>query len=432
MAFARSLPTLLLAALAPAQVALRDLPALARARAERLRPVQEAALQPFWQDFTLDYRPNVEHLDKRIHEAARLGDGVVPLLLEKLQPVQSSPTARNVAANCRRVLELLDPASFIDALVEMAASGNEIARGEAVRLLGHAQSPRAAQVLTDMLDQASPDDRMQIVVALTRLKAPGAAAKIAPMLGSPDRNVREAVLDYLTAAAPASAIDLALQALQAETDGHLLMEYVDYFAAAATDNDTVAKALLPLLDHERLVYDDKKRLVQALAKVAPKNHDPTIRRLQAVIDGGELDSLGLQAALALRALGDKSGLKKLQAALTERTHKPTLRRDPKVYEERANLFLAIENYTAAADDLEKVLELSQNSLTTRRAHLSLARCEAHRKGWTKVLDNLREAGPTWDELAALAQEDPALQEALQTDKIRPFVQGLREQKDKAK
>src|SRR5262249_28902483 len=255
----------------------------------------------------------------------------------------------------------------------------------------------------------------------------------APMLGSPDRNVREAVLDYLTAAAPASAVDFALQALQVETDGHLLMAYVDYFAAAATENDAVAKALLPLLDHERLVYDDKKRLVQALAKVAPKNHDPTIRRLQAVIDGGEVDSLGLQAALALRALGDKNGLKKLQAALTERTHKQALRRDPKVYEERANLFLAIENYTSAAEDLEKVLDLGgQNSLTTRRAHLSLARCEAHRKGWTKVLEHLKEAGPTWDELAALAQDDPALQEALQSDKVRPFAQSLREQKDKSK
>src|SRR5262249_31171432 len=403
MATARCVPTLLLAALAPAQVALRDLPALARARAERLRPAQEAALQPYWQEFALDYRPNVEHLDKRIHEAARLGEGVVPLLLEELPPVQSSPAARNLADNCRRVLELLDPASFIDALVEMVASGNEIARGEAVRLLGHAQSPRAAQVLTDLLDVASPDDRMQVVVSLTRLKAPGAAAKIAPMLGSPDRNVREAVLDYLTAAAPASAVDFALQALQVETDGHLLMAYVDYFAAAATENDAVAKALLPLLHHERLVYDDKKRLVQALAKVAPKNHDPTIRRLQAVIDGGEVDSLGLQAALALRALGDKNGLKKLQAALTERTHKQALRRDPKVYEERANLFLANENYGAAADDLEKVLELNPNSLTARRAHLCLARCEAHRKGWTKVLEHLREAGPTADELAALAQ-----------------------------
>jgi hypothetical protein len=430
MAMARCLATLLLTALAPAQVGLRDLPALARARAERLRPAQEAALQPYWKDFELDYRQNVDHLDKRIHEAARLGDGVVPLLLERLQPVQSSQTARNVAANCRRVLELLEPASFIDALVEMVASGNEVARGEAVRLLGHAQGPRAAQVLTDLLDQASPDDRMQIVIALTRLKAPCAAAKVAPMLGSPDRNVREAVLDYLTAAAPASVIDTALQALQVETDGHLLMAYVDYFAAAATENEAVAKALLPLLDHERLVYDDKKRLVQALGKVAPKNHEPTIRRLQAVIDGGELDSLGLQAALALRALGDKNGLKKLQTALTERTHKQTQRKDPRVYEERANLFLAIENWSAASDDLEKVLELSNNSLTTRRAHLCLARCEAHRKGWTKVLEHLKEAGPTADELATLAQDDPALQDALQQEKIRQFAQSLREPKDK--
>ena len=40
---------------ASAQVSLRDLPEVARARAERLRPKQIAALEPFWADLALTY-----------------------------------------------------------------------------------------------------------------------------------------------------------------------------------------------------------------------------------------------------------------------------------------------------------------------------------------------------------------------------------------
>ena len=49
-----------------AQVSLKDLPEVARQRAERLRPIQLAALQPFWADFALEYRNNQEVLDEAI------------------------------------------------------------------------------------------------------------------------------------------------------------------------------------------------------------------------------------------------------------------------------------------------------------------------------------------------------------------------------
>src|SRR5262245_23327201 len=80
----------LLAAALPAQVGIKDLPGIARGRAERLRPLQERALQQFWQDLAMDYRDNREYLDQRIREVAALGDVVVPLLLEKLHPAASS------------------------------------------------------------------------------------------------------------------------------------------------------------------------------------------------------------------------------------------------------------------------------------------------------------------------------------------------------
>ena len=74
----------LLVVTATAQISLRDLPEMARQRAERLRPLQVAALEQFWADLALEYRTNQAVLDTTVEKAAQLGDSVVPLLLEKL------------------------------------------------------------------------------------------------------------------------------------------------------------------------------------------------------------------------------------------------------------------------------------------------------------------------------------------------------------
>ena len=428
----RWLPLLAIACALPAQVLLRDLPILARGRADRSRAAQEQALQPYWQDFALDYRTCASYLDKQFRTIAALGDNVVPLLLEKLQPLQGSTNTRILAGNCRRVLELLDPISFLDAIAELLTSGNDTARQEGLHLLGHTQNLRAEQLLIDAVDHGSQEDREIAISSLCQLKSKAAAASISPLVTSPDRNLREAVLDYLVAAAPPSSVPVVLQALASETEAKLLMSYVDYLGAAATDNDAAAKALMLLLDNDRLDYNDKKRLVQVLAKVAPKGNDATCRRLHKLLDDGDIDSLGLQSALSLRTLGDSSGLKKLKNVLSDQLKKSQLRRDSKTYERRANIYLATEEYSEASDDLEKVIEFSQSAQTTRKAQLNLARCEAHKKRWSKVLDYLQRASATLEDLAAINQEDPSFQEALQQDKIRAFREGLKMPKEKSR
>src|SRR5690606_1281784 len=84
-------------------MSLTDAARLARARAERQRPAQEAALKPFLPELRLDYWRNQEVLDGTIEKVAAL-DGVVPLLLEYLTPADESRDARRLAANSARVL----------------------------------------------------------------------------------------------------------------------------------------------------------------------------------------------------------------------------------------------------------------------------------------------------------------------------------------
>jgi tetratricopeptide (TPR) repeat protein len=421
----RLLPILLASALGlacPAQVPLAEVAKLARERAERSRPAQQAALEPFWADLQLDYRINQQHLDQKIAEVAALGDSVVPLLLEKLQPAQGGDTARHLAGNCRRVLEKLDPGSFLDALVELANSRNDVARSEAIRLLGLA--PAAAPILTDLLDRTAGEEKRLVVRSLRQLKATAAAPKVVGMLGSGDRQLREEVLAFLVAARAGQVVDVVVQALANERDNNLLPWYVEYFGAAVKANDAAARALLPLLDRDRLNWADARRLVQALATVAPHEHEPTIRRLQQILDEGDTSSLAVQAAVTLRALGDRQGVTKLKRTLDEQLRKPSRRREAALYETRANLLFAVDEYAEAFADYEKVLEYQDGMAMARRAYIGQMRCEARRKKTQNLLRLMKQSGFLVAEIEAIGQDDPVFAETLQQDRVRAFLRDL--------
>lgn len=427
MLVARSLILLLPLALAEvtlAQIPLAEVAKLARARAERSRPAQQKALEPFWADLALDYSINAQILDTRIGEVAALGDSVVPLLLEKLQPSQGGESARHLAGNCRRVLERLDPGSFLDALVELANGNNDVGRTEAIRLLGVAQVPQATTLLIDLLDRTHGEDKRLVVRSLRQQKAAQAAPKVVTMLASNDRKVREDVLNYLIAARPPQVADTVVQALANEKDNKLLPSYVEYFAAAVKANDAVARAMLPLLDRDRLDYLDTRRLLQVLATVAPSGHEPTIRRLHEILDGDDTSSLAVQAAVTMRSLGDKQGVTKLKRTLDEQLRKPKRRTEAALFEQRANLLFAIEEYGDAIADYEKTLEFQDGMAMARRAFIGQMKCEARRKKYQNLTKLMKQSGLTVSEIEAIGHDDPVFQETLQKDNVRTFLTAL--------
>jgi hypothetical protein len=428
----RSCLPLLLAAAAAAQMPLAEVAKLARDRAERSRPAQLKALEPFWPDLALSYDDNRSVLDARIAEVAGLGDSVVPVLLEKLTPAAAGgDAARHLAANCRRVLERLDPASFVDALAELANGASATARGEAIRLLGAAQNAQAASLLVDLLDATTGDDRRMVLRALRQHRSPAGAGKAAPLLGANDRAMREDVLAYLTAARASGVAGVVAEALAAERDPKLLPLYVEYFAVASKANDAAARALLPLLDRDRLDWQDTRRLVQVLATVAPAGHEPTTKRLAALLDDGEPSSVSVQAAVTMRALGDKQGVAKVRKAIDEQMRKGRRRQEGTLYEHRANLSFATEDYAEAFADFEKVLEFQDGMAMTRRAYVGMMRCDARRKRTANLLKLMRASGLTTAEIEAIGADDPEFAETLKQDRVRQTLQALaREQAPK--
>lgn len=421
----RILTTLLLAATAAAQVPLADVAKVARERAERSRPAQLKALEPYWPDLALNYDDNRRVLDPRIAEIAALGDSVVPLLLEKMQPATGGgDAARNLAGNCRRVLERLDPASFLDALVELANGQGHVARVEAIRLLGAASAPQAAIALADLLDAVPADDKRVVLRALRQHKSPLAATKAAAMLGSADRAVREDALGYLTAARASGVAPTVIDALATEREPKLLPIYVEYFAAATKASDAAARALLPLLDRDRLEWQDARRLVQALATVAPPDHDVTAKRLAAMLDDADPSSLSVQAAITMRALGEKTGVTKVRKAIDEQLRKPKRRQEGSLHELRANLNYATGDYADAMADYEKALEFQDGLAMTRRAYIGMMKCEAQRKRITNLVKLMEPSGLAVAEIEALGADDADFAETLKQDKVRQALLAL--------
>lgn len=405
-----------------AQVSLKDLPEVARQRAERLRPIQLAALQPFWADFALEYRNNQEVLDEAIIKASRLGDSVVPMLLEKLQPAQSGSVSSNLASNCRRVLQRMDPSSFVDAIAEMARGNHPIGRSEAIILLGYANGPQAAAVLTELLDQANDYDRTLIIRSLRRLGAPGAAPKVVTLLGSQDRRLREDILRYLIASRAGNVAKTVIQALQTESEDRVLPYYIDYFGSCVRNNLEATNALLPLLSRERIDWQDTKNLVRALAKVAPKGHDGTIRALEDLMDSSGASSLAVSAAVTMRALGQKQGIKKLKGQLDDKIRKR--KREAGLYEQRASLLFAIGEFSQAHNDYEKILDYSEGAAMTRRAFEGLLKCEARRSRIQTMVKHMKASGMTPEDFQNLAASDEPFAKAMRHDRARSFLRQL--------
>lgn len=416
------LTILLMTATTACQTSLRDVPEIARKRADRLRPLQIAALEPFWADFALEYRTNQSVLDDAILKASKLGDSVVPLLLEKLKPAQGGSTSRNLAANCRRVLSYLDPGSFVDALAEMARGSHDIARTEAIILLGHASVPQSSLVLTDLIDTASESNRVLIIRSLRRLRSPTAAPKIVVLLGSSDRRLRENVLGYLIAAKAADVADTVVEALRTESDDRLLPSFIEYFKTCTKQHVAATEALLPLLSRERIDWQDTRMLVAALASVAPKGHEQTIRKLLELIDGNDTSSLAVQAAVTLRSLGDKQGITRLKRTLDDKIRRR--KREAALYEQRASLLFATGEFSDALNDYEKILDYSEGAAMTRRAYVGLLKCESRRKKIQNMVKNMKASGMTLEDFDSLAEQDEPFRDAMNHERIQSLLKQL--------
>jgi len=419
-----SLLSLLLVAAATAQTPLAEAAKIAHQRAERAQQ-RAKLLDPFLADLSVDYETNKVSLQPRLAAVVALGPDVVPELLERLQPAQQNDANRHLAANCRLALQQFDLDDHLGCLVEFATGGNETARNEAIRLLGRVPLQAAASLLTEWLDHTQGETRRLVLTALGEQRATAAAPKVAAMLASADRNLRSDALACLTAIGSDAVVETVRSALLTEKENKLLPSYVEFFAVTTRENPTVTRDLLPLLARDRTNWRDTKRLVEVLATIAPRDHEPTLRNLTEIITGGEINHLGLQAAITLQALGDRNGLPRLRRAVDEQLRKPARRSEAALFELRGQIGLATEDYSEALDDFERTLALAGDTASmARQAHIGMLRCEARKKRIANLTKLMKSSGMTVAEIEAIGATDPVFKETLQQEKVRAFLAKL--------
>jgi hypothetical protein len=187
----------------------------------------------------------------------------------------------------------------------------------------------------------------------------------------------------------------------------------------------LARELLPLLSRERIDWRDTKRLIEALATIAPRDHEPTIRNLTDIIQKGELNELGLQAALTIQALGDKQGITRLRRALDEQLKKPGRKGEAALYELRGQLGIASEDYNEAYTDFVHAAEKAgETAAMVQKAVAGMMRCEARRKKVQSLIKLIKESGLPAAEIEAIGKYDAVFRETLQQDKVKAALQSL--------
>jgi hypothetical protein len=200
----------------------------------------------------------------------------------------------------------------------------------------------------------------------------------------------------------------------------MLPHYIDYFAACVRHDERSAMALLPLLEGDKLDWQDTRTLVEALAKVSPPGHAQTCRKLLEMVDANDTGFLAVEAAVSLHDLGDKQGVTRLRRTLDEQIRRR--KREVQLYEKRASLLFAIEEYGDAIDDFEQVLDHTEGMAMTRRAYVGLIRAEARRRGRDQnLLRHMKASNMTVAEFNDLAAADPAVKAAFDRDRVRSFL-----------
>jgi hypothetical protein len=146
--------------------------------------------------------------------------------------------------------------------------------------------------------------------------------------------------------------------------------------------------------------------------------------MQELLQEPEPSTISVQAAITLRALGDRQGVTKVLRTLGELLRRPTRKKDAQLYELRASLLFATEDFAEAGADYERILEFAEGLAMTRRAWVGVIRCEAHRRRIPNLTKAMKASTMMVSEIEAIGVDDPVVQEVLQTDKVRAFLQSL--------
>ena len=400
-------------------VTLDQLIELAKQRAATQRPLLEAKLAPYRETLQTPYKDNWVVIEEKAVKIIALGDSIVPMLLENLEPTTASPANLNLAANSARLLSKMEPSSFLQALIDIVEGKNYSGVVHAIPLLGKTGSTRAGDTLLRLLNRKASHQNA-IIAALANLDYKRAALTIAKRLPIQAQQNDELAARYLSKVGSATVIPEVFRALTEVKRGSQIMRYVRILRSSAKQDAASADRLLGFFDNQKLDRTELAVLAATLAEIAPPGHKPTIERLKAILTKGDTGGLELQTAIALRILGDKTG----PASLKKTLRRKITGKQKRNYLNHANLgeyYLEFGDYKSAVDAYKAGINVATGSAIRSMLYLQIARAQAKRGKWTFVKNALRDSKYPFDRLQKAATDHPEIAIAMQHDPVKKFM-----------
>lgn len=361
---------------------------LERARAERearfaeLRPVVVRVVAEL-QD--LDPEEDSEVADHYVAELSALGPDATPLLVPYLEPgaLEGSgglERSRHVA----RALAATDCDPITGDLLELARSGSQEARRNAVQILGNvSDSERVTPALAELYVTANLPVRLAAVEALAELGGELSTGILRDALVDEEAAVVATTLGALARHAFVEMDDAVLAVVRSDMGGDVVPELIAYFRAIAgeVENDHIDD-LVALAARDALRKTDRIRLLDVLPEFGGRLERGWEDALEPLLTGSD-GEVKEEAQICLARMGSSQARREILDAYDEMVDA-----DPRwfqTYRRRADLYLRLDEHRQAIRDYRKALELHRgNASSKREVWVGLARAY--------VLDgNLRQA-----------------------------------------
>ena len=409
---------------AQAGVTLAQLTEIAKARAAADRSIAGERLEPYLESFAKNRAVHAVEIDRKIAEVRMLGDSVIPLLLDRLEPQKGDKAAQHIATNCQIALSNMGLASFADALIEIVEGNNPTGVQLAIPLLGHTEDPRAGAFLTARLDLFDSTQHAHAIRALTQLEHRGAVLKIAKGMPYVETQTDALAAEYLRKIGSDRVVPDVLRVLGDVTTAARIMRYCDVLAACTQQNPEAAQALMSALSRRNLEVRDQQRIAASLATVAPRGDRATINRLREVVEENRAPSLALRAALTLQELGDKLGPDLLKKELIRELNRK--KTEYLNWSKLGDYYFAFGDFKNAAKSYAGATRHARARPVRERLYINVARSEARRPNRQKeVRDALRKSVASLERLMQAAIEDEVLAKAYEHTTVKRFLDTLR-------
>jgi tetratricopeptide (TPR) repeat protein len=383
---------LLACALSPTSVARAaqdDAPPSIETLIERYRAEREAATQAL--------RPEVEQGISRLRDLTarersigstanvraalvELGSGIVPLLIEQLDPKSGTAGEQRLSSQLALVLMELNLESAIAPLLKITREGSPRGKELAARVLGACAAPlRVNESLITLYTDQKTISRVTLLTALAQLESEEGLSFVTERINSNNVEEGKAAITALTATSSVNAGPKIMALAESPSDAAKYIKQICayYKACASVFNRQHAEALLQLTESKRLSIEDRIALLNILTENEKHWPSDAKKTLKQMADTGNMQ-LREAVLVGLALTGDRGAKNDLIRSFEDAIKANPLWSDS--YVDLADIQYKVRDYRDAKKNYERALGLGR--YTTRRKremHLGLARCCAIEK-----------------------------------------------------